>query len=99
MPNLMAFLQALPGVFTAAINIDYKNVVISLAYIYYFTVFFLLLRILIYCGVTLITLINSKHTTFFKKKAHRTQLAIFLKFNNSYSFKQKFLKLVTVNCL
>ena len=48
MPNFMAFLQALPGIFTAVINVDYKNVVISLAYVYYFTVFFLLLRILIY---------------------------------------------------
>jgi hypothetical protein len=99
LPNLTAFLQTLSEIFLTIINLDFKRLIISLSYIYYFTVFFLMLRILIYCGVTLVGLINTKHTTFLKKNSTRTQLAVFLKFNNTHSLKQNFLKLVTVNCL
>lgn len=59
----------------------------------------LLTRVLIYFGITLINLVNTKHTTSLKKNSVRTYLTVMLKFYWSNSFKKSFLKIVTVTCL
>jgi len=59
----------------------------------------MLTRILIYFGVTLIGLINSKHTTSLKKNSVRTLLAVFMKFYSKKTFKMNFLKLAAFKCL
>lgn len=95
----MALVKILPTIFDTLINFEYKKFLISCSYIYYYTIFFLVLRILIYSGITLINLINTKHTTFYKKKTIRPMSASFLKFYNTVSSKKFLLKLVTIKYL
>lgn len=98
-PSLKAFTDNLPQSFELLLNFDYKGLVISFGFIYYFTVFFILTRVLVYFGLTLISLINTKHTTSYKAKSIRVLLTVFLKFFSKNSFKTKFLKIATVTCL
>ena len=95
----MAVVKALPVIFDTLINFEYKKFVISCSYVYYYTIFFLVLRVLIYSGITLINLINTKHTTFYKKKSVRTLSSTLLKFYNVVSSKKILLKIVTVKYL
>lgn len=99
MPNLNSGLYNLLSVFDTISHIDYKEIMINFSFIYYVTVFFLLVRVLVYFGLTLINLINTKHTTLFKKNISRFYLGVFLKFYNENATKKKLLKLITVNCL
>lgn len=98
-PDFAAFLSSLPQVFELFLNFDYKGLVISFGFVYYFTVFFILVRVLVYFGLTLISLINTKHTTFYKTQNTRVLLTVFLKFFSKNSFKSKFLKIATITCL
>ena len=99
LPSLIESLNNMPDSVELLLNFDYKSLVISFGFIYYFTVFFILTRVLVYFGLTLIGLINTKHTTFYKAKNTRVLLTVFLKFFNKHSFKTRFLKVVTVTCL
>lgn len=99
MPDLSIYLDFISNTINTLLNIEYKKIIISFSYLYYITVFFLLTRILVYCGLTLISLINTKQTTFLKKNNSRNYLGIFLKFFWKNSSKKMFLKLVTVTCL
>lgn len=99
MPNGSAFYTTFVKVVNYLIVIEYKKILISFSYIYYATVFFIIVRVLVYCGLTLISLINTKHTTALKQKSFRSLFGVFLKFYKNNSFKNIFLKLVTVNCL
>ncbi len=98
-PVCAEFFKTAMQFFDAVISIDYKRILISFGYIYYITIFFILTRILIYFGLTLISIINTKHTTFYKKVVRRTTTNVFNKFYWKNSFKKTFLKLVTVKCL
>lgn len=80
MPDLSIYLDFISNTINTLLNIEYKKIIISFSYLYYITVFFLLTRILVYCGLTLISLINTKQTTFLKKNNNRNYLGIFLKF-------------------
>ncbi len=95
----MAFIKLLPTIFDTLINFEYKKFLISCSYIYYYTIFFWVLRILIYCGISLINLINTKHTSFFKIKNVRVTTTTIIKFYNISSLKKSLLKLVTVKYL
>lgn len=86
-------------VFTVLLKFDYKTLLINLGYIYYFTIFFILTRVLIYFGLTLISLINTKHTTSLKKNSVRPLLAVFMKFYSKSQFKVNFLRIVAFKCL
>lgn len=99
MPNAGLWLNNLLSLSDFFLHINYKEIIINFSFIYYLTVFFLLTRVLVYFGLTLINLINAKHTTLFKKSTSRFYLGVMLKFYNNGSFKKNFLKLVTVNCL
>jgi len=99
MPSLSIYLDLISNTVNTLWNIEYKKTIISFSYLYYITVFFLLTRVLIYFGLTLISLINTKQTTFFKKNNNRNYTGIFLKFFWKNSSKKMFLKLVTVTCL
>ncbi len=99
MPNFSDMLSSTDNLINYIFMIEYKKILLSFSYIYYATVFFLLTRVLVYFGLTLINLINVKHSTFLKKKNSRFYTAIFLKVYNNNSFKKNFLKLVTVTCL
>lgn len=96
MPNLMAFIKMIPTIVSTLLNFEYKNFLISCGYIYYYTIFFWTLRILIYSGITLINLINIKHTTFYKKNTLRTQGITLLKFHNVSSFKKSLLQVAAI---
>lgn len=98
-PNLKTFTISFPNIFDLIVSIDYKKILISFSYVYYVTIFFLLTRVLIYFGLTLIHLINTKHTTALKKNSTRIQLGVFLKFFSKNSFKKFFLKIVAYTCL
>lgn len=99
LPSLIDSVNNLPQSVELLLNFDYKGLVISFGFIYYFTVFFILTRVLVYFGLTLISLINTKHTTFYKAKNTRVLLTVFLKFFNKNSFKTRFLKIATITCL
>lgn len=99
LPGLIDSLNDMPQSVELLLNFDFKGLVISFGFIYYFTVFFILTRVLVYFGLTLIGLINTKHTTFYKFKNTRVLLTVFLKFFNKTSFKTRFLKVATVSCL
>ncbi len=99
MPNLIAVIESIPGIVTTLISIDYKKWIISFSYIFYFTIFFWLTRVLVYCGITLIGLINTKHTTSLRMKTNRFYSAVFLKIFNTNFFKKNFLNIFTITCL
>jgi hypothetical protein len=99
MPSLSTSFDFVSNAINVLLSIEYKKILISFSYIYYITIFFLLTRVLVYFGLTLINLINTKQTTFFKKNNIRSYLGIFLKFFWKNSRKKMFLKLVTVTCL
>lgn len=99
LPNLMAFIKFLPTAFDALVNFEYKKFLVNCSYIYYYTIFFLTLRILIYCGITLINLINIKHTTNYKKLNSRVLATSMLKFYNVSSLKKALLAIVTLKYL
>jgi len=99
MPSLSTSFDFVSNAINVLLSIEYKKTLISFSYIYYITIFFLLTRVLVYFGLTLINLINTKQTTFFKKNNIRSYLGIFLKFFWKNSSKKMFLKLVTVTCL
>ncbi len=80
-------------------DVDYKSFLLSFGYVYYFTVFFILTRVLVYFGITLISLLNTKHTTGLKKTSTRPLLAVFMKFYNKRGFKASFLKIAAFKCL
>lgn len=80
------------------LSIDYIELLLNYSVIYYIVVFFLLSRVLLYFGITIITLINTKHSISFKKINNKSQLLTYLKFNN-ISFRCKTLKLIIINCL
>lgn len=96
MPNLMAVIKAIPTVFDFLLNFEYKKFLISCSYIYYYTVFFWFTRVLVYCGLTLINLINSKHTTLVKKTTKRTLSFTIMKFFNNTTLKNNFLKTAAI---
>jgi cell division protein FtsB len=79
--------------------VDYKVFFSNLSFIYYITVFFLLSRILLYFGLTLINLINSKHSVHLKNRNSKVLFSIFIKLYNNNSLKNNFLKLITVTYL
>lgn len=95
----MAFLKSIPGVIEFLINLDYKHLLFSFGFLYYFTTFFWLLRVLIYCGITFINLFNTKHTISLKKSAKRSYLNVALKLFRTTTLKNQYLKLVTITCL
>jgi hypothetical protein len=79
--------------------IDYKNFFLNFSFIYYITVFLLLSRILLYFGLTLINLINSKHSIHLKGVNNKNLFFSFLKLNNKNLLKNHFLKLITTKYL
>lgn len=99
MPGFIFVSNYFSEIATTIVSIEYKKLLISFSYVYYATIFFLLTRVLVYFGVMLVNLINTKHTTFFKKKSNRSVLGIFVKFYWFASFKKTFLKLATITCL
>ncbi len=92
----MAVIKAIPTIFHFLINFEYKNFLISCSYIYYYTVFFWLTRVLVYSGLTLINLINKKHTTFFSNSIKRTLSFTIMKNFNNTSFKSNFLRTAAI---
>lgn len=80
--------------------VDYKTFFVNFGFIYYITIFFLLSRILLYFGLTLINLINAKHSVHLKSNnSNKVLFSIFIKLYASNSLKNNFLKLITVNYL
>lgn len=79
--------------------IDYKNFFLSFSFIYYITVFLLLSKILLYFGLTLINLINSKHSIHLKSVNNKNLFFSFLKLNNKNLLNNHFLKLITTKYL
>ena len=77
-------------------SIDYKNFILNFSFVYYITVFLLLSRILLYFGLTLINLINSKHSIHLKTVNSKNLFVSFIKLNNKNLLKNKFLKLITI---
>lgn len=92
----MAIIKFIPTLFDFLINFEYKQLLMSCTFIYYYTIFFWLTRVLVYCGLTLINLINTKHTTSLKKVTKRTLSLTILKFFNQTSLKQNFLKIAAI---
>lgn len=80
-------------------SIDYREFIINFSYVYYLTIFFLLIRILIYFGVSFVNLINIKYSTFVKTHNTRFFFTFFMKFYKKSSIKQIVLKLIAVTCL
>ncbi len=99
MPNGASFYITFINFVNYLFIIEYKKIIVSFSYIYYATVFFIVIRVLVYFGLTLVNLVNSKHTTNIKQFNMRSCLNIFLKFYEPSSFKNIFLKLVIINCL
>lgn len=62
-PWTIEFFSAIPNTGHALVTLDYKLVMTNISFIYYTTLFFWLTRVLVYFGLTLINLINKKHTT------------------------------------
>lgn len=81
--------------FSILLSFQYKKFLISLNFIYYFTIFFWLTRVTVYAGITLITLINTKHTTIYKKKSVRSPFNIWIKHYNTFNLKKNYLKLIS----
>ena len=96
MPNVMAVIMAIPVIFDYLINFEYKTFLISCSYVYYYTIFFWLIRVLIYCGLSLVNLINTKHTTLLKKNNKRSFSLLVLKFFQGKSLKENFLKTAVI---
>ncbi len=96
MPNLMALIKAIPTIFDAVINFEYKRFLLSVSYLYYYTVFFWAVRVVIFCGVTFVNLINYKFTTSLKKKTVRNVNTVLLKNLNTNFFKVNFLQVALI---
>ncbi len=92
----MALIKALPALFDAIINFEYRRFLLSISYLYYYTVFFWAIRVVIFCGVTFVNLINYKFTTSLKKKNLRNTNTVLLKSLNINSYKTNFLQVASI---
>lgn len=93
-PNLKSMTLSLPSVIDSVLAIEYKKILLSLSYIYYVTIFFMLTRVLVYFGLMLINLINARHSTLIKQQVVRNQFGVFLKSWSTSSFRTNFIKVV-----
>lgn len=78
------------------LNFDFKKFIAEFSYVYYVTIFFMLVRITGYFGIMLISLINTRHTTKLKTNSFRNILGIFVKLYPLGTFRKNLLKLITV---
>lgn len=97
-PEVFWLVEKSVQLFEVIVNIDCKEVVINLNFIYYFSIFFYLVRILVYFGVTIIDFLNFKHTTTLKSVVSRKFTFTYLKFFHT-SFKRFCLKSVLKFCM
>lgn len=93
MPEIAAVIEAIPKVIEFIINTDFKELANNFSFIYYFSTFFYLLRVLLYFGVMFVEFVNFKFTTTLKTVNIRKFTHVFLKFW-TYSSKKKFINAV-----
>lgn len=89
----------LTDIFNSLMSVEYKALLVNFSFVYYITIFFILVRILIYFGVSIINLVNSKYSSLIKVTSYRLLFNSILKFYETNSLKHTILKLTTVTCL
>lgn len=99
MPELIIIYNKLLVILANIPKISFKELIANISLIYYFTIFFWLIRVIVYNGITLINLTNIKHSTQYKHINIKFFLGFFLKFYNLNNYKNKFIKLFTIICL
>ncbi len=97
-PEIFWLVEKSAQLFEIIINTNCKEVIISLSFIYYFTVFFYVVRIIIYFGVTIIDFLNYKHTTNLRSLVSRKFTFTYLKFYN-ISYRNFCLKSILTFCM
>ncbi len=99
MPKSKTSYTSLLDLLNSLFVFDIKELLINFSFIYYLTVFLILVRILIYFGVSIINLINIKHSSLVKTTNVRSLFNCILKFYETNSLKYTIIKLTTVTCL
>ena len=99
MPKSKTSYTSLLDLLNSLFFIDVKELLINFSFIYYITIFFILVRILIYFGVSIINLINAKYSSLVKVTNHRIIFSSILKFYETNNLKYTILKLTTITCL
>ena len=99
MPKSKTSFISLGDLLNSCFAVDVKELLINFSFIYYITVFFILVRILIYFGVSIINLINTKYSSLAKVTNNRVLFSCILKFYETKSLKYTIIKLTTITCL
>jgi len=99
MPRTYTLISNLPKHLEYIISPSFTELLVSFSFIYYITIFFILVRILIYFGVGIVNLVNTKHSSFVTIVRRRFFLSFFLKCYQIRSFKNIILQIAMCTCL